>query len=67
MKKETFQLTILDKTVEVYNEGTHLFSEQTKEANNELKEFLESQLKENKTDGWLPYNNFESSITWKVI
>lgn len=64
---ETFNVKVNDKvTFEVLNEGTKLFNDMAPQAKTDLEDFLKEQAEAGKMEGFLPYNNFESSIRWKI-
>jgi len=66
---ETLTLTINNKKVEVkHNWDPTTGRALNKQATglNDLTAFLKEEIEKNKTDGFIPYNNFESAIDWKV-
>ena len=67
LKTETFEMTVKDKKVEVTHRGFKSFKEQ-KEGLNQVKECIEESIsQEEKKDGFIPYNNFECSVSRKLI
>ena len=62
---ETFTYTD-DLQIEVVNEGTAKFEDQKPQALIDLKSWISDEIKAGNIDGWMPYNNFESSVTWKI-
>ncbi len=52
--------------VKVVNDGTKSFKDQSEQSRNDLAEYIIEQIGDGKKDGWLPYNNFESGVEWKV-
>jgi hypothetical protein len=64
---EIFTLKVGIKTVKIYNDGIKKFKEMSDLANAELKSYLDSEIDRGQTKGWLPYNNFECSIHWKLL
>ena len=66
-KHETLTFTINNKKVKAIHKGTKLFKEQ-KNGLNELKAFIRDEIVfQNKSKGFIPYNNFESSVNWEII
>jgi len=68
--KETFLLKCGtkkgNKKVEILNDGTKKFRDQNKDAIRDLRTLLTEKIDEGEFEGWFPYNNFESSVTWEV-
>lgn len=64
--KETFTKEIKGQTVEILNDGIAKFKDQNKEALPSLLEYLGEEIDKGERDGWLPYANFEASITWAI-
>ena len=62
---EKYELTLDKHTVEVIHKGYKSLN------NNSLRDvkeiIIESINDENKIEGFIPYNNFECSIDWKII
>ena len=70
-KQENLTLTICDKLVKIVHsidtETGKLFKDQ-KNGLSELKELIEEEIiMKGLRNNWCPYNNFECSISWKVI
>ena len=69
---ERFDIMIPEKDglrrtyVRVTNDGTKSFKDQSEQARKDLAKHIIEKLGEGDKSGWLPYNNFESSIEWKV-
>jgi endonuclease IV len=64
---ETYEIALKDKKVEVIHTGFKALKDQ-ENALNEVQECIQDSILNNKkTDGFIPYNNFECSITWRVI
>ena len=67
MVNETLTFTIDKKKVKADHQGTKAFADQ-KDGADHLKSFIKDEIVfQNKNEGFIPYNNFESSVTWKVI
>jgi endonuclease IV len=67
LKTETFEMTLKDKKIKVTHQGFKLFKEQEKGLD-QVKECIEESIsQEEKKDGFIPYNNFECSVSWKLI
>lgn len=66
--KETFIFKIGGKKIEVINAGTKKFKNMNdpKQALKDLKSMIQDDLRKGKETGFYPYNNFESSINWKL-
>lgn len=63
--KETLNLTIGGKSIEVNHEGIKKLEDQ-KDGLQAVDRVIEREIKEGKTSGFIPYNNFECSVDWKV-
>ena len=64
---ETFTIVAANKTVKVVNDGIKKFEEQDKEALPLLIETITRSIQVDKlVEGFIPYANFESSVTWVV-
>ena len=62
---EKYELTLNNHTVEVIHKG---FKSLNNNSLRDLKEvIIESIDRDKNIDGFIPYNNFECSITWRVI
>ena len=65
--KEKFELTLKDHKIEVIHKGFKLLKNQ-KNGLKDLKECIEqSIIVDENIEGFIPYNNFECSINWKII
>lgn len=65
-KNETLTFTINNKKIKAVHKGTKLFKDQ-KNGLNELKAFIRDEIVfQNKSKGFIPYNNFESSVHWEI-
>tara|TARA_R110000803_G_scaffold191469_1_gene254135 strand:+ start:278 stop:484 length:207 start_codon:yes stop_codon:yes gene_type:complete len=66
-QKETINITINKKKVKILHKSKRLFDEQ-KEGLKQLKQFLYDEIVfQQKNNGFIPYNNFESSVEWEVV
>jgi len=70
-KEETLTFTINKNKVKVFHsvdvEDGKFFKDQATGLK-ELKSWIRDEIVfQNKTDGYYPYNNFESFVSWKVI
>jgi len=70
-KQETLNVTIEDKLIQIVHsidtETGKLFKDQATGLK-ELKELIEEEITmKGLRNNWYPYNNFECSISWKVI
>jgi len=64
---ETITFTIDKKKVKAIHQGTKAFKDQ-KTGLNDLKAFVKDEIVfQSKSSGFIPYNNFESSISWNVV
>ena len=64
---ETITFTIDKKKVKAIHKGTKAFKDQAKGLD-ELKAFVKDEIVfQSKNSGFIPYNNFESSISWNVV
>ena len=64
---ETLTFTIDNKKVKAIHKGTKAFKDQAKGLD-ELKAFVKDEIVfQNKSSGFIPYNNFESSVEWNII
>lgn len=64
--KEEFVFTFKDKTILVKHDGLKPFSEQGK-AFEDLKTVISDELRIGKEYSFIPYNNFECSVEYKVV
>ena len=64
---ETFELSLNDCKVKVKHHCKKTFKDQNPKAIEDLKQFIKEQLKVNKKDGFIPYDNFECSVKWCVV
>tara|TARA_R110000751_G_scaffold84816_1_gene169511 strand:- start:3 stop:215 length:213 start_codon:yes stop_codon:yes gene_type:complete len=63
---ETLEVTLKDKKIEVIHQGFKSLKQQAKGLD-QVKECIQESIdQEGKTDGFIPYNNFECSVSWKV-
>ena len=65
--KETFQLEIRGRTFEVDHEGTKRFADQSENSRMDLEKVIEDYIDRGEYSGFVPYNNFESCVRWRVI
>jgi hypothetical protein len=64
---EKYEITLEDKKVEVIHQGFKSLKEH-EDGLNEVKKCIQGSIHDyGKTDGFIPYNNFECAITWRVI
>ena len=63
---EDFELSLNGKKIKVKHHCKKAFKDQNPQAIEDLKQFITSELKLNKKDGFIPYDNFECSIHWNV-
>ena len=66
MINETFKITIDSQQVEVEHKGLKPFSQQ-ENGINDLKECIQGEINDGHEDGFIPYNNFECSVNWKLL
>ena len=64
---EDFELSLNGVRVKIDHHCKKTFKDQKPEAMEDLKSHIESELKENKKDGVIPYDNFECSVHWKQL
>ena len=65
--EETLEVTLKDKKVEVIHKGFKPLRKQEKGLD-QVKECIQESIdQEEKTDGFIPYNNFECSVSWRLI
>lgn len=65
--EETLEVTLKDKKVEVIHKGFTPLKKQV-DGLNQVKECIQESIdQEEKTDGFIPYNNFECSVSWRLI
>ena len=64
--KEEITLYISDKIITVVNDGVQFYKDWKNESRVALRDSLEELLADGETNGFMPYANFESSITWVV-
>ena len=64
---EKYEITLEDKKVEVIHQGFKSLKEQEKGLDDVKDCILRAIDERGNKDGFIPYNNFECSITWRVI
>ena len=64
--QENLTLYIGGQTVEIVNDGIKAYKDWTDESRTDLKEVMEQMIEKGETTGWIPYANFEASLTWKL-
>ena len=64
---ETLELSLNDCKVKVEHHCKKIFKDQNPKAMEDLKQFIREQLKVNKKQGFIPYDNFECSVNWSVV
>jgi hypothetical protein len=64
---ETFELSLNDRLVKIDHHCKKMFKDQGKDALEGLKDIITGELKADKKDGFIPYDNFECSIKWEVV
>ncbi len=64
---ETFELSLNDRLVKIDHHCKKVFKDQSKDALEGLKDIITGELKADKKDGFIPYDNFECSIKWEVV
>ena len=64
---ETLKLSINNQSIKIDHICKSMFKDQNKNALEDLKEVIIGELKADKKDGFIPYDNFECSVTWEAI
>ena len=64
---EDFELSLNGVKVKIGHHCKKTFKNQKPKAIEDLKSHIECELKENKKDGFIPYDNFECSVHWNII
>ena len=64
---ETFELSLNNCKVKVEHHCKKIFKDQKPGAIEDLKQFIKEQLKADKKDGFIPYDNFECSVKWSIV
>ena len=64
---EDFELSLNGVMVKIGHHCKKTFKNQKPKAIEDLKSHIECELKENKKDGFIPYDNFECSVHWNII
>ena len=64
---ETFELSLNDRLVKIDHHCKKMFKDQNETALEDLKGLITGELKADKKDGFIPYDNFECSINWEVL
>ena len=71
MSKETLTFVIDKKKIKVdheYADDTGRAFKDQKDGDKQIKDFIKDEVVfQNKKEGFIPYNNFESSVNWKII
>ena len=63
---EDLELSLDGEKIKVKHHCKKAFKDQNPQAIEDLKQVITSELKLNKKDGFIPYDNFECSIHWNV-
>ena len=66
MIDEKLEINISGKIVQVIHSGFKYLKNQD-DGLNEVKKAIEEEIKLNKDNGFIPYNNFECFVKWDVI
>ena len=64
---ETFELSLNDSKVKVKHHCKKIFKDQSPKAIEDLKQLIKDELKANKKEGFIPYDNFECTVKWCVV
>jgi len=64
--QETIKIKTEGKTIDVYHDGIKPYKNWTKESQEELKQWVQQTLEEGDTKGWLPFANFEASVSFNT-
>jgi len=65
--QEKFTINVANQTVLITHSG-HKFLCDQKNAKKEIKEAIKFSIeKDGNTDGFMPYDNFDCSVKWKII
>lgn len=64
---EEFTFVIEGHDVKVVNDGILAYKKWSEESVQALHEVLEEDIQDGKTKGFIPYANFEASITWNIV
>jgi len=63
---EDFELFLNGEKIKVKHHCKKKFEDQNPQAIEDLKQVIISELKLNKKEGFIPYDNFECSINWNI-
>tara|TARA_R110002020_G_scaffold5785_4_gene23743 strand:- start:458 stop:667 length:210 start_codon:yes stop_codon:yes gene_type:complete len=64
--KETITLQVNGKEIPLHHDGIKAYEEWTQDSKKELREWITELLDEGKTEAWLPFANFEASISFNI-
>ena len=64
---ETLELSLNDSKVKVEHHCKKIFKDQKPQAIKDLKQFIKEELKADKKDGFIPYDNFDCSVHWNIV
>jgi len=63
--KETIKIKIENKTIDVYHDGIKQYEDWTQDSKKDLKKWVQETIDKGETKGWLPFANFEASVSFK--
>jgi|TARA_R110000824_G_scaffold336882_1_gene523390 hypothetical protein len=71
-KEEELYFIINEKKIKVFNyfdeeTGNYIKDQHKGNGIKEIKSIIKEELDNGKVDGFYPYNNFESRLSWKIV
>ena len=64
--KETIKIKIGDKTIDVYHDGIKPYEDWVTDSKQGLQEWVQETIDKGETEGWMPFANFEASVSFKL-
>ena len=63
---ETITLIVNETKIPIKHDGIKPYDKWTHQSKSALQQWVEGELRKGKTEGWLPFANFEASVEFKI-
>jgi hypothetical protein len=64
--KEIIKIKIDKKTIDVTHDGIDAYKNWKQESKDALQDWVEGTLNKGETEGWIPFANFEASLSFNI-